>query len=395
MTSAPDLLLTFDFPPIGGGIARWMSELAHRYPKGELIVSTGTIEGSEPVDSALPNRVDRIPVPSRRLKTLQGLVQWSRRVSALVAEHRPGFIWCGNLRPAAYPAKWAHDRTGIPYGVIVHGGDLLALQVNYRASRIKRVAARALLGSADVLVATSRFTSDLMGEVLRDLELGERTARMHAVPLGTDPEIFRPGLDPASFRSANRLPDTRWLLTVARLVPHKGIDTAIRALRILGPEFPDVHYAVVGQGGGLAALQALAEAEGVGERVHFLTAVTDAELPLAYALASVYVGVSRRTARDVEGFGISLLEAQAAGKAVVAGLSGGIADAVSDGTAGVLVDPEDPAQVAAAVAALLRDPDRAARMGQAGRAAIERFYNWDRVIADLRAISSRARSGPR
>jgi phosphatidylinositol alpha-1,6-mannosyltransferase len=395
MTVPPDLLLTFDFPPIGGGIARWMSEMTRRYPPGELIVSTGSIDGSEVTDAGFPNRVDRIAVPSRRLRTLQGLVQWSRRVSALVAEHRPGFIWCGNLRPAAYPAKWAHDRSGIPYGVIVHGGDLLALQANYRASRIKRLAARALLGSADVLVATSRFTSALLAEVLGDLGLGEHRARVHAVPLGTDPGSFRPGGDPAPFRSAHGLPDARWLLTVARLVPHKGIDTAIRALRMLAAEFPDLHYAVVGQGSGLAPLRALSAEQGVAERVHFLTTVADAELPLAYALASVYVGVSRQTARDVEGFGISLLEAQACGKVVVAGLSGGMADAVADGTAGLLVDPEDPSQVAAAVAALLRDPDRAARMGRAGRAAIERFYNWDRVVADLRALSARARSGPR
>lgn len=395
MTPGPDLLLTFDFPPMGGGIARWMSEMARRYPAGELIVSTGTLPGSDEVDRGFPNRVDRLAVPSRRLKTLQGLVQWSRRVSALVAEYHPGFVWCGNLRPAAYPAKWAYDRGGIPYGVIVHGGDLLALQVNYRASRIKRLAARALLGSAEVLVATSRFTHDLMCEVLRDLGLGERTGRVHAVPLGSDPETFRPGLDPRPFLDATGLPEGRWLLTVARLVPHKGIDTTIRALRILGPEFPELRYAVVGQGGELAAFEALARQEGVAERVRFLTSVTDAELPLAYAMASVYVGVSRQTARDVEGFGIALLEAQASGTAVVAGLSGGIGDAVSDGTAGVLVDPEDPAQVAAAVAALLRDPARAARMGNAGREAIVRYYNWDRVVADLRTISAQARSGPR
>ena len=58
MTSGPDLLLTFDFPPMGGGIARWMAEIAQRYPHDGLIVSTGWIDGAESSDAGFPNRID-------------------------------------------------------------------------------------------------------------------------------------------------------------------------------------------------------------------------------------------------------------------------------------------------------------------------------------------------
>jgi phosphatidylinositol alpha-1,6-mannosyltransferase len=372
-----------------------MSEIALRYPSGELIVSTGAMPGSEASDLRFPNRVDRLSVPAGRLKTLQGLVQWSRRVTTLVTEHHSGFIWCGNLRPAAYPAKWAHERSGIPYGVIVYGGDLLALRINYLDSRIKRAAARALLGTAEVLVACSRWTHDLACDVLRELGLAERTGRVRVVPLGTDPEMFHPGLDPARLVEAHRLPPGRWLLTVARLVTHKGIDTTIRALGLLAPRFPDLRYAIVGQGGERGALEALARREGVEDRARFLTDIADDALPLAYALATVYVGVSRQTTKDVEGFGIALLEAQACGIPVVAGRSGGMPDAVQDGETGVLANSEDPASVAAAIAGFLDDPGRAGRFGEAGRAAVERFFNWARVVADLRAISAEARSARR
>jgi phosphatidylinositol alpha-1,6-mannosyltransferase len=390
VTPAPDLLLTFDFPPMGGGIARWMAELALGYPAGELVVSTGQMDGAEASDRRFPNPVDRLGLPARHLKTLQGHILWSRRVSALLARYRPRFIWCGNLRPAAYPAKWAHERTGIPYGVIVHGGDLLALRHNFRESRIKRHTARALLGSAEVLVANSRWTHDLACDVLRELELPERTLRVRVVPLGTDPAAFRPGLDPAPLAARYRLPPGRWLLTVARLVPHKGIDTTIRALALLGRDHAELRYAVVGQGGDRPALEALAAGLGVADRVHFLPDVADDLLPLAYALATVYVGVSRLTARDVEGFGIALLEASASGKPVVAGRSGGMPDAVRDGETGLLVDPESAEAVAAAVGGLLADPARALALGRAGRRAVETFYNWARVVADLRAISAEA-----
>jgi phosphatidyl-myo-inositol dimannoside synthase len=392
VTPGPELLLTYDFPPLGGGIARMMGEIALRYPPGSLIVSTGRVEGSEAADALFPNRIDRLSYPARRLKTLQGLVLWSRRVSTLVAEQKAGFIWCGNLRPAAYPAKWAHDRTGIPYGVMVYGGDLLALRHNYLESRLKRRAARSLLGSAEVIIAISRYTHDLACDVLRELGLEQRTSRVRVIPLGTDPEIFRPGLDAAPLAKRHGLPTGRWLVTVARLVPHKGIDTTIKALALLAPRHPDLRYAIVGEGEYRPPLEALAVERGVGDRVHFLSGVTDAELPLVYALADIYVGVSRLTARDVEGFGIALLEASASGKPVVAGRSGGMPDAVREGETGLLVDPEDETSVVRAIESLLDDPARARRLGAAGRAAAESFYNWPRVVADLREISSEARS---
>lgn len=377
---------------MGGGIARWMAELALGYPPGGLIVSTGSVPGDAESDAKFPNAVDRLALPATRLKTLRGLILWSRRVTALTTEHSVPFIWCGNIRPAAYPAKWARDRSGIPYGVMVYGGDLLALQHNFRESRFKRRAARSLLGSAEVLVAISRFTHDLACDVLRELGLPERTGRVRVIPLGTDPNLFRPGLDPSPLAERYRLPGGRWLLTVARLVPHKGIDTTIKGLALLAPAHPDLHYAIVGQGAYRSALESLAREHGVGDRVHFLADVGDADLPLAYALAEVYVGVSRLTARDVEGFGIALLEASASGKPVVAGRSGGMPDAVREGETGLLVDPESAEQVAAAIGGLLLDPARAAALGVGGRRAVETFYNWPRVVADLRALSATARS---
>ena len=126
--------------------------------------------------------------------------------------------------------------------------------------------------------------------------------------------------------------------------------------------------------------------------MHFLADMSDVDLPLAYALAEVYVGVSRLTARDVEGFGIALLEASASGKPVVAGRSGGMPDAVREGETGLLVDPEDAESVARTIEALLEDPARGRALGAAGRRAVESFYNWPRVVADLRAISATARS---
>src|SRR3954469_22997592 len=95
------LLLTYDFPPMGGGIARWMGELAKRYPAGSLVVSTGRQPDDAAIDRLFPNRIDRLSVSSRRLRTIQGLALWSRRVAGLVRSVGAGYIWCGNAKPAA------------------------------------------------------------------------------------------------------------------------------------------------------------------------------------------------------------------------------------------------------------------------------------------------------
>jgi phosphatidylinositol alpha-1,6-mannosyltransferase len=383
---SPHLLLTYDFPPIGGGIARWMAELAKRYPAGSLVVSTGQSGDSSDVDAGFPNRVDRLGIPAGRLRTIQGILLWSRRVAVLARSTDAEFIWCGNVKPAAYPAKWTMERTGVPYGILFHGGDLLILQHQIHQSAVKRTAATALLSSAAVLVANSEWTRDRCLTVLSELELDVPEDRVRVVPLGADPAFFRPGLDTRDVRARYGLEDGRWMVSVARLTRHKGIDTALKALARLRPRYPDLRYAVVGSGEEHESLEAEARELGVADRVRFLTDVPDRDLPALYNCAEIYLGVSRLMAQRVEGFGISLAEASACGIPVIAGRSGGIPAAVRDGETGVLVDADGVDPVVEAVSGLLGDAPRRARLGAAGRRAVESHYNWDRVTADLRRI---------
>jgi phosphatidylinositol alpha-1,6-mannosyltransferase len=389
-----DLLLASNFPPAGGGIARWMAEVARRYP-APIVVSTGQHPDSQEVDETLPCEVDRLPIPLRRLRGLQGLLLWSRRVAQLARTHEARFIWCGDITPAGYPAKWTHERVGTPFGILLHGADLLVLQHQIHRSAMKRRSARALLASAAVLVANSEWTRGLCQSVLRELELDAMDGRVRTVPLGTDPAFFHPGVSTAAVRARYGLDgDARWLLSVSRLEPHKGIDTVMRALAQLTGSESDVRYAVAGAGEGRRELETLAAELRVADRVRLLGGVPDADLPALYNLADVYVGASRRTALSVEGFGIAIAEAASAGRPVVAGRSGGIPEAVKNGETGLLVDPESPEEVADSVRRLLRDRPLATRLGKAGRQEIERYYNWDRVAADLAAIAGEVGGEP-
>ena len=379
------LLATYDFPPLGGGISRMMGELAQRYPAGTLLVSTGSHPGSEAVDASLPNRVDRIGVSSSRLRTVQGLLSWSHRASALAQSFRPRFVWCGNFKPAGYPALWLRRRERIPYGIFLYGSELLLLRSRVGSWR-KSVAAKAILRHASVLVTISAWTRQLCLDVLAELGWGPGEFDVRTVPLGTDPHRFQPGLDTSGVRARYGLENGRWLLTVARLAAHKGVDTGLQVLSNLRRDHPDVRYAVVGSGIKLEQLQALARELGVADRVRFLTDVPDADLPALYNCAEIYLGLSRPAELLIEGFGISFSEAAACGIPSIGGQAGGIPDAVKDGETGILVDSTDPKAVSQTVRFLLEDRALARRMGRAGRRAVERYFNWDRVTADIRAI---------
>jgi phosphatidyl-myo-inositol dimannoside synthase len=390
------LLLAQDFPPRGGGIARMHGELAKRFPQGELVVSTPADPDSAEVDAGLPSLIDRLPMGVQRTKTLPAVLFWSRRAAGLARQHHVRFVHCGNVKPAGYPARWVFERQRIPYGIYFHGADLLSEQHKIRHSRLKRRTARALMGGAAVLMANSAWTRDLAMTLLGDLGLDGHGQRLRIVHLGTDPVRFRPGLDARALRERLELPDAggRWLVTVARLERHKGIDTVIEALPAILASAPDVRYAVAGAGPDRERLDKLVHRLGLADRVRLVGNIGDQDLPAFYNLGSMYVGASRRADRlGVEGFGISLVEASSSGLPVVAGNSGGIPDAVRDGETGFLVPPEEPAAFADAICRLLADPSAAQRMGYNGRRAVETHYNWDRVVRDLRDIEAQVVAG--
>ncbi len=372
------LFVTQDYTPDLGGMARRHVELCRRFPP-DTLVSTVNAPGVATLDEAEAVPVHRQPFAFREAGRWTNQLRWAwwlrRQAGAFDVVH------CGNIRPCGYAAWWARRRTGVPYLVYVNGGDLLR-ERQKAAQGLKRITARRILGDAAGVIANSTWTAELAGDVMR--EVGVRVPPPIAdFPLGTDPVQFAPGHASAAARKQLGLGADPYLLTVARLVPHKGQDVALRALAALAAEFPPLRYVIVGEGPDEARLRALAAALGVSARVVFAGPMRDDLLPATYAGASVYVGLSRFLPPiNVEGFGISFVEAAASGVPSVAGDSGGVRSAVLDGDTGFVVPPEDDAQVAGAIRRLLGDEALRTRMGAAARrAAVERF-NWDRVVRD-------------
>ncbi len=385
------LLLTRDFPPDGGGIARALGEVARHAPVGSLTVCTGRQPGSAAFDADCATPVVRVGVAGDRLRTLPGLARWAWRAGRLARD--ADFLWAGNVKPAGHVARWVGRRRGIPYGLIVYGLDLQLLARQSAADPARRRRAAALLWDAAGTVAISRWTASRFTALAEDLGVADAARHLRVVTPGVDAARFRPGTATPALRARYGLDDRPWLLTVARLMPHKGIDTGLEVLRALHAEGYAAGYAVAGAGPDAERLRRKAVDLGVAAHVRWLGQVPDVDLPGLYGAAAVYLGLSRREGDEVEGFGLSLLEAQACGLPVVAGREGGTEDAVTHGVTGFLVETITEVAAVRAVADLLADRSRRRVLGAAARARAEREFGWPRVVRELEAAATAFRGG--
>jgi phosphatidyl-myo-inositol dimannoside synthase len=403
------LFITQDYPPMGGGMARRHVELCRRLAPDGMTVSTvapdaGDERAAATFDAGESYEIVRQPFPFRGAKTVFNQARWARWLVPRCAAPGPGargspgppaagVVHCGNIRPAGYPTWWAHHVTGVPYLVYVYGGDLLREQRKLRASALKRWTARRIFEDSAGVIAISDWSAALAADVMRAAGV-ERPPRILTNALGTDPAFFHPGRDTGALRARFGAGDAPLLLTVSRLVPHKGIDIALRAIAALTSEWPALRYLVIGRGDDGPRLAALATELGLRDRVSFAGSLTDAEIAEAYATATIYIGLSRVDAGiNAEGFGIAFVEAASSGIPSIAGDSGGVRSAVTNGRTGLVVTPSDVPAVAAAIGALLADPPRRQAMGAAGRADALSHFNWDRVACEVRDFAAAAVAG--
>jgi phosphatidylinositol alpha-1,6-mannosyltransferase len=161
----------------------------------------------------------------------------------------------------------------------------------------------------------------------------------------------------------------------------------IKALPVILRSIPDVTYLIVGDGPYRTNLERLAESLGLRGSVIFAGHVEAEILPECLAICDVFVMTSRAHPDrcDVEGFGLVYLEANACGKPVIGGRSGGVIDAVKHESTGLLVDPLDANDVAHAVIRLLKDRDYARRLGEQGMRRVHGEFTWHHVAERVRA----------
>ena len=229
------------------------------------------------------------------------------------------------------------------------------LRLDPRVDRKVRYA----LSNCDSIIVTSRSMKD---------EVVAAGALSHAV------SVVPNGVDLREFEEAKPCELERpYLLTVARLEKKKGIDILLRAYERVAERVDDLNLVIAGDGPERESLERLVGRLGLARSVKFLGTVTGAEKVALYKGCAFFVCPSRW-----EPFGITNLEAMAAGKTVVATRVGGIPEIVQDGFNGLLFDRGDPENLAARLLELIESNARRKELERNARKFIL-AYNWRAV----------------
>lgn len=213
--------------------------------------------------------------------------------------------------------------------------------------------------------------------------------RIRLIPHGIDPAPFEsPDAAEAAQRLRERLGiprEARVVGTVARLVASKGVDLLLRSLPEIRAAVPGTRALIVGEGDTRPALERLAGDLGVREAVHFAGSLPETAAALSLMQVCVFLPADR------EGFGLSLLEAMASARPIVAVRRGeGAAWVLAESGVGTLVEDGNAEALARAVSRYLQDGEAACRDAGRARALVKERYALDRVVEQVEAVYAEA-----
>jgi phosphatidylinositol alpha-1,6-mannosyltransferase len=364
------LLVTNDFPPKIGGIQSLLWEWWRRLPPDSFAVLTSPYDGAAAFDAEQPFHVERTREP-----VLLPHPWMVSRINEMAARVGADLI----VLDPAVPLGIVGPSLKLPYDVVLHGAEVT---VPGRLPGTKQSLAYVLRGARHIVAAGTYPAREAEHAAGRRLPIT-------VVPPGVDTDRFRPLTQQQRDDARRRfgLPtDAELIVSISRLVPRKGFDTAIRAAAILRRSRPNMLLAISGGGRDEHRLRQLAQQ--LGAPVRFLGRVANDDLPALYGCADVYTMLCRNRwgGLEQEGFGIVFLEAASCEVPQVAGDSGGAEDAVVDGATGVMVrHADDPREAALAFERLLDDPALRRSMGQAGRLRAVDEFSYDGLAARLGA----------
>ena len=392
-------------PAIGGTellIQRVSEELAQRFGDQVAVFTTDCLSGEAFFSPRLPHiktgweniggvRVRRFPVRrrvSQALRRPQALayrlrLPFNERLRALAGGPIvPGLrqaikAWpCDVVAASSFPLLHMFDALAGAHGAgrpcVLHGGLHPHDDWGFQRPTIYRA-----IAEADAYIANTQFEADYV------IGRGAPPGRVHAVGVGVDVESYE-GVtsDEAKWRLGF---DKRPLVGfVGQLAGHKGLDTLLRAMPRVWQAQPDVNLLIAG-GRTLFTPEVERAMRGWSadfqRRSRLLVDFPAEKKPWLYGAIDLLAYPS-----GYESFGISYVEAWAAGKPVIGTRSGAVPSVISEGVDGLLVDYQDDQALARAILDLVRCPERARNMGEAGRAKTLARYTWRRVAQRFREI---------
>lgn len=355
------LLVTADFYPSLGGVANFNQGLAESLNMAghRAWVLTPYLSGVD--DATLPYKVIRY-IKTKRLANLwPSLITFYLsliyRFDVILYGHAASTISAGGIL--------ARKLNLSRLAVLTHGNDL-----DYAVScKLDQYFLKSLLSNADIVFANSRYTMEKVLNRYPNIK-----SKLNILNPGVWPDRICPKCQEESETGKKGIE----ILTVARLVPVKGVEDLINAFALVAIKHFDAVLKIIGDGPDRNKLEKLAKQLKLDKKIIFAGAMPANQVYAEMRKCSFFIMSSK-----VETFGIAYLEANACGKAVIGTRQGGVPDAVIDGVTGLLVEPGNIQQLADAMMTLIEVKELRNKLGQAGKARVEKEFNWTMVAKRL------------
>jgi glycogen(starch) synthase len=364
------LMLNYEYPPFGGGAASATAHMARDLARcgWEVVVLTSGARDAPAVERVHGVEIQRVP-SLRRGPHEAGLIgaatylffAWLR-LRHLLREREFDIAHFFFALPTGLLSYRWRAMTGKPYVVSLRGSDV----PNYDNSLVLRIFHWLLLGTNRRILQCARSVV-ANSAALRALALKSfPKQRIEVITNGVCPHAFRPVDSHVASASVSAI-------CVARLIKRKGVEDALQALALTIN--PALRLEIVGLGPREHSMRAMAESLGIADRVAFRGHLKGAALARAYREADVFLLPSVS-----ESFSMALLEGMASGLPVIATRVGGTPELVVEEENGLLIPPNDPQRLAAALDRLAETPQLRLRLGRNNRRKIEAAYSWPVIV---------------
>ncbi len=371
------LIITLEHPPQIGGIATFVHQLAQALPHDQTVVLAPHMVEDAEWDKTASYKMIR----AHLFYPAFIWPRWLRMffiVRRIVKEERIERIMVHHCLPVGYIAFLIRILTGIPYIVFSHGTDVLA---NTRSSW-KKDMSRMILKSADYLLFNSESLKHRLLDVLP--EFASKSMVLYPCP---DETFFTPPNteEVELLRHQLALEGKQVLLSIARLDEGKGFPHLVKIMPEILKRVPNLVWVIIGNGPKRDSIYEDIRSNSLQNVVRYMGDVPHKDIKKYYYLADVFALFTHPEpdGRE-EGLGMVFLEAAACGKAVVAGKSGGVGEAVLHGQTGMVVGVYgDLAGAGQTIVDLIKDRAMCDRLGMAAQERIKAQFVWEKQLQVL------------
>jgi glycosyltransferase involved in cell wall biosynthesis len=352
------LLVTIDFPPEYGGIQKYLHNITRYSYSSDDLVIVGCSSMPRSTDNTLSCKVLYVSAFFSSLNKKFSLIPLFTKLALILREKKGNIsIEAGNIYAALVPFLLSFIKP-IEYSVYCYGKELFPLE----KGGFRKILFRKILNRAEKIHYLSGYTLSILQKA------GISGSFIHEPPRIKMTADFHRHCKTLSESGIN-------LLTVGRLIPHKGHTVLISATEML-PENLKWHLTIAGSGPMYKHLKSLIISKNLQNRISIRTGLTDMQLADLYSSSDIFIFPSLETSDGVEGFGIVLLEAMSYNLPIIATRTGAIPEVLSEGECGILVSPDNPGEICDAVVNLFKNASLREKLVRNAALRLEKHYAW-------------------